>query len=78
MAEKRLVLRDESQPASSYAEATPCEWVQQRLPFHWLERALNRSPQALLVGGPSARKAGISRRLLDEHEWGKSNRHPWQ
>lgn len=67
MAEKRLVLRDESQPAHSHAKATPCERIQQQPAFHWLERAFTRSALAFLASGLSVRNSWVSHRVLDEY-----------
>jgi BlaI family penicillinase repressor len=75
MAEKGLVLRDESQRAHSYQAAKPREWTQQQLAGHLLERAFSGSAKALLMGALSAKKATTQelaeiQKLLDEHRKG--------
>jgi predicted transcriptional regulator len=76
MAEKGLVLRDESRRAHVYKPARPREWTQRQLAGHLLERAFAGSAKALLVGALSARKAskkelaGI-RKLLDDYRKGE-------
>jgi predicted transcriptional regulator len=73
MAEKGLVLRDESQRAHIYTAAKPREWTRQQLAGDLLERAFSGSAKALLMGALSARKASKKelaeiRNLLDEYE----------
>jgi predicted transcriptional regulator len=71
MADKGLVLRDESHRAHVYRAARPREWTQRQLAGHLLERAFSGSATALLVGALSAKKASAKelaeiRKLLDE------------
>lgn len=73
MAEKGLVLRDETQRAHVYRTARPREWTQKQLAGDLLERAFNGSAKALLLGALSARKASKQdlselRKLLDDYE----------
>jgi BlaI family penicillinase repressor len=73
MAEKGLVLRDESQRAHVYSAAKSREWTQRQLAGDLLERAFSGSAKALLVGALSARKASVTelaeiRKLLSEYE----------
>ncbi len=75
MADKGLLLRDESQRAHIYKAARPREWTQQQLAGHLLERAFSGSAKALLVGALSARKTKKSelaelRKLVDEYAKG--------
>jgi len=75
MAEKGLVLRDESQRAHVYSAAKTRAWTQRQLAGDLLERAFSGSAKALLVGALSARKASARelaeiRKLLDEYEKG--------
>jgi BlaI family transcriptional regulator, penicillinase repressor len=70
MADKGLLLRDDSQRADIYKAAKPREWTQQRPAEDPLERAFSGSAKALLVGALSARKATREelaelRKLLD-------------
>ena len=72
MADKGLLLRDEEQRAHVYRAARPCEWTQQQLAGHLLERAFSGSAKALLIGALSAKKATKAelaelRKLLDEY-----------
>jgi BlaI family transcriptional regulator, penicillinase repressor len=76
MAEKGLVLRDETQRAHVYSAAKSREWTQRQLAGDLLERAFSGSAKALLVGALSARKASRAelaeiRKLLDEYEKGR-------
>jgi predicted transcriptional regulator len=76
MADKGLVLRDETQRAHIYRAAKPREWTQRQLAKDLLERAFGGSAKALLVGALSAQKAtqeelAEMRRLLDEHRKGE-------
>jgi BlaI family transcriptional regulator, penicillinase repressor len=57
MAEKGLVLRNETQRAHIYEAARPREWTQNQLIGHLLERAFAGSAKALVLGALSARKA---------------------
>jgi len=75
MAEKGLVLRDESQRSHVYAPARPREWTQRQLAGDLLHRAFDGSARGLLLGALSARKASRKelaelRRLLDEYQKG--------
>ena len=75
MADKGLLLRDESQRAHIYKAARPREWTQQQLAGHLLERAFSGSAKALLVGALSAKKTTKSelaelRKLVDEYAQG--------
>lgn len=76
MAEKGLLLRDESQRAHVYKPAKPREWTQRQLAGHLLERAFAGSAKALLVGALSARRASKEelaeiRKLLDDYRKGE-------
>jgi BlaI family transcriptional regulator, penicillinase repressor len=73
MTEKGLVRRDEKQRAHIYSASRPCEWTRKQLAGDLLERAFGGSPQSLLLGALSAKKASLSdlaemRRLLDQYE----------
>jgi BlaI family transcriptional regulator, penicillinase repressor len=57
MADKGLLLRDETQRAHVYKPAKSREWTQRQLARDLLERAFSGSAKALLVGALSARKA---------------------
>jgi len=75
MAEKGLLLRNESQRAHVYEPAKPREWTQRQLAGDLLERAFSGSAKALLVGALSARKFTKGelkelRILLDEYQSG--------
>ena len=72
MADKGLVLRDETERAHVYRAAKPREWTQRQLAKDLLERAFGGSAKALLIGALSAQKAtpkelAEMRRLIDEH-----------
>jgi BlaI family penicillinase repressor len=72
MAEKGLLLRDDTERAHVYRAARPREWTQQQLAGHLLERAFSGSAKALVMGALSARKTSKSelaeiRALLDEY-----------
>ena len=72
MADKGLVIRDESQRAHVYQAARPREWTQKQLAGHLLERAFSGSAKALLIGALSAKKTSKSelaelRKLVDEY-----------
>lgn len=76
MAEKGLVLRDETQRAHVYRATEPREWTQRQLAKDLLERAFGGSAKALLVGALSAQKAtpeelAEMRRLIDEYRKGE-------
>jgi predicted transcriptional regulator len=75
MADKGLVLRDETQRAHVYSAARPREWTQRQLAGDLLHRAFGGSARSLLMGALSARKASRKeleemRRMLDEYERG--------
>jgi predicted transcriptional regulator len=75
MAEKGLLVREESQRAHVYEAARPREWTQQQLAGDLLRRAFNGSARSLMLGALSAKKATREevdelRRLLDEYERG--------
>ena len=75
MAEKRLVIRDETERAHVYKPARPREWTQQQLAGDLLERAFSGSAKALLIGALSARKASKKelaeiQKLLDGYRKG--------
>jgi predicted transcriptional regulator len=72
MADKGLLLRDETQRAHVYEAARPREWTQQQLAGHLLERAFSGSAKALLIGALSAKKTTKSelteiRKLVEEY-----------
>jgi len=76
MAEKGLVLRDETERAHIYRTARPREWTQQQLVGDLLNRAFSGSAKALLLGALSAQKASKAelaemRKLLDNHRKGQ-------
>lgn len=76
MADKGLVLRDETQRAHVYRPARPREWTQKQLAGDLLDRAFSGSAKAMLIGALAARKASRQdlaelRRLLDDYEAGK-------
>lgn len=73
MADKGLVLRDESPRAHVYRPARPREATQRQLAGDLLERAFSGSAKALLMGALSAKKASAQeladlRALLDQYE----------
>lgn len=73
MAEKELVLRDETERSHVYRPARSREWTQQQLAGDLLSRAFGGSPKGLLLGALSARKASKKelaelRQLLDEYQ----------
>ena len=75
MAEKGLVLRDETQRAHVYEAARSREWTQRQLAGHLMERAFSGSAKALLMGALSAKKTSKKefaemRQLLDEYKKG--------
>ncbi len=72
MAEKGLVLRNETQRAHVYEPARPREWTQRQLARDLLQRAFGGSAKELLIGALSAQKATPEelvemRKLLDEY-----------
>jgi predicted transcriptional regulator len=75
MADKGLLLRDETQRAHVYTAARAQEWTQRQLAGDLLQRAFGGSARSLLMGALSARKASRKeleemRRMLDEYERG--------
>jgi BlaI family transcriptional regulator, penicillinase repressor len=75
MADKGLLLRDDTERAHVYRPARPREWTQQQLAGHLLERAFSGSAKELVLGALSAKKASKSeldeiRALLDEYAQG--------
>jgi len=75
MAEKGIVVRDETQRAHIYEAAKPREWTQKQLAGHLLERAFSGSASALLVGALSFKKATKAelaeiRKLLEDYAAG--------
>ena len=64
MAEKGLVVRDESQRAHVYKPARSREWTQRQLAGDLLTRAFSGSAKALMIGALSSRRA--SRKDIDE------------
>ena len=56
MADKGLLLRDDTQKAHIYEAAKTCEWTRRQLAGDLLERAFSGSAKALLVGALSAKK----------------------
>ena len=75
MADKGLLVRDETQRAHVYSAARPREWTQRQLAGDLLHRAFGGSARSLLMGALSARKASRKeleemRRMLDEYERG--------
>src|SRR5215467_3782024 len=57
MADKGLVLRDETQRAHIYQAAQPREWTQQQLAGDLLNRAFNGSASSMMLGALSSRQA---------------------
>ena len=75
MADKGLLMRDETQRAHVYSAARPQEWTQRQLAGDLLHRAFGGSARSLLMGALSARKASRKeleemRRILEEFERG--------
>ena len=75
MAEKGLVLRDETRRSHVYAPARPREWTQRQLAGDLLQRAFQGSARTLLLGALSARKASKKeladlRKLVEEYQKG--------
>jgi predicted transcriptional regulator len=73
MAEKDLLLVDQTERAHVYRAAKPREWTQRQLAGDLLERVFSGSAKALFVGALSARKAGKKdlaemRKLLDRYQ----------
>jgi|SRR5579872_589367 predicted transcriptional regulator len=57
MADKGLLIRDDTQKAHIYEAAKTAEWTRRQLAGDLMERAFSGSAKALLVGALSARKA---------------------
>jgi len=75
MAEKRILIRDDSERAHVYKAAQSREATQQQLAGHLLERAFGGSAKDLVMRAVSATKASKSelaeiRRLLDDYAKG--------
>jgi len=73
MAEKELVVVDQTQRAHVYQAAKPREWTQRQLAGDLLQHVFSGSAKALFVGALSARKASKRelaemRKLLDEYQ----------
>jgi predicted transcriptional regulator len=76
MADKRLLIRDESDRAHVYTPAVDREIVQREIVASLIDRVFGGSAEGLLVGILKARPASKKelarmRRMLDEHEKGK-------
>ena len=75
MAEKGLVLRNETQRSHVYEASRPMEWTQRQLAGDLLHRAFNGSAGGLVMAALPRRKASKRelaelRRVLDEYEKG--------
>ena len=75
MAEKGLVLRNETQRSHVYEASRPMEWTQRQLAGDLLHRAFNGSAGGLVMAALPRRKASKRelaelRRMLDEYEKG--------
>jgi predicted transcriptional regulator len=75
MADKGILVRDESERAHVYQAAQSREATQQQLAGHLLERAFSGSAKDLVMGALSAKRASKAelaeiRRLLDEYAKG--------
>lgn len=73
MAQKGLLLRDDSDRAHVYEPAHTREWMQQQLAGDILQRGFEWSMKNFMIGALSARKASKEeiaelRKLLDEYE----------
>ena len=73
MAEKGLVLRDETQRAHLYRARRPREWTQRQLAGDLMQRAFEGSTTSLMLGALAAGKTSKQelaemRRMLDEYE----------
>ena len=73
MAQKGLLLRDDTERAHVYRPAHTREWMQQQLASDLLQRGFDWSMKNFMIGALSARKASKQeldelRRLLDEYE----------
>jgi len=73
MAEKGILLREDSQRAHVYKPARPREWTQKQLAGDILRRAFEGSAKSLMMGALASRKASKEelaelRALLDEYE----------
>ncbi len=73
MAEKGLLLREDSQRAHVYKPSRPREWTQKQLAGDILRRAFEGSAKSLMMGALASRKASKEelaelRALLDDYE----------
>ena len=73
MAQKGLLLRDDSDRAHVYEPAHTREWMQQQLAVDLLQRGFDWSMKNFMIGALSARKASKEeiaelRKLLDDYE----------
>jgi BlaI family transcriptional regulator, penicillinase repressor len=73
MAQKGLLLRDDTERAHVYEPAHTREWMQQQLAVDLLQRGFDWSMKNFLIGALSARKASKEeiaelRKLLDDYE----------
>src|SRR5262245_22236700 len=73
MAQKGLLLRDDTERAHVYEPAHTREWMQQQLAVDLLQRGFDWSMKNFLIGALSARKASKQeiaelRKLLDDYE----------
>jgi BlaI family transcriptional regulator, penicillinase repressor len=57
MADKGLLIRDDTEKAHVYKAAKTAEWTRRQLAGDLMERAFSGSAKALLVGALSAKKA---------------------
>jgi BlaI family transcriptional regulator, penicillinase repressor len=76
MAEKGLLLRNQTQRAHVYEPAKSREWTQRQLAGDLLDRAFSGSAKALLIGALSARKVSKGeledlRKFLHEYDKGR-------
>ena len=73
MADKGLVVRDESQRSHVYQPSRPRDWTQRQLAADLLHRAFEGSPGSLVMGALAAQPASREeladlRRMLKEYE----------
>lgn len=73
MAEKGLLLREDSQRAHVYKPSRPREWTQKQLAGDILRRAFEGSAKSLMMGALASRRASKEelaelRALLDDYE----------
>jgi predicted transcriptional regulator len=76
MAEKGLLLRDESARSHVYRAGWPRERIQQQIAGHLLNRVFGGSARSLMLGALSSKKTSARelaelRRTLDEYEKGR-------